>query len=153
MPDQRATLFVDASYCPETRVGAWACWWKVDSIRRSGSGVFRVPMPDSTTAEACALARALHAYASHEAMPRRVLAQTDCLGAINVFRPAPPRMTALAIEARRLVAGLPLVIEYRHVRGHQGGASPRSWVNEWCDGVARQLMRRAREEARAGVTT
>lgn len=150
MPDLRATLFADASWCHLTGVGAWAAWWKVDGTAFSASGVFRGRMPDSTTAEACALANGLHAYAARPGLPRRVLAQTDCLGAINVFRPVPPRMTPLAAEARALVASLPVLVEYRHVRGHQRGASPRSWCNEWCDGTARLLMRRAREEAQMG---
>jgi ribonuclease HI len=38
----------------------------------------------------------------------------------------------------------------RHVRGHQQGTTTRSWVNEKCDEIAKDAMRRARRKAHDG---
>ncbi|MBS7790284.1 hypothetical protein KTR66_09770 [Roseococcus sp. SDR] len=148
------TLFADASWCPETRLGAWAAWWKIDGPAFTHSGVFRAAVPDSTTAEACALANGLHLLAGRHDLPRgtRIIAQTDCLGAIRILNGEPlRRMPSQAVAARSLVEGITrlqqLRVQWRHVPGHQGGRTRRSWVNEWCDTTARALLRQARTGA------
>jgi ribonuclease HI len=169
-PRATAMIFADASFCHKTKAAGWGAWVKRDDrVSEAFGGSFRDTMPNSTDAELCALANALH-----RALARRmiepgdvVMLQSDSLGAlvrirstipatfdnpargglaVGVSRKATGRDVAQAAADRikALADGANLTLVTRHVRGHQEGGG-RHWVNETCDQIAKAGMRKARD--------
>lgn len=148
------TLFTDASYCERTGIAAYAAWAKADGRTLRRAGVLKQPAPDSAMAETMALVNGIHlALAGMRPPPNsRIIAQTDCMTAIGALnggiRKARTikRYAAVVAAYRRRVEAAQVVVEFRHVGGHKGTATPRNAVNTWCDEECRRLLR----EARAG---
>lgn len=146
------TLFTDASYCSRSRVAAYAAWAKADGRTVRHSGVLKQPVPNSSLAETMALVNGIHlAFAAmRPPAASKIIAQTDCLTAIQALsgllrRAQVIRQYAAVVAAYRdKVAGSGVVVEFRHVHGHEGTVTPRNAVNTWCDGECRRLMRAAR---------
>jgi ribonuclease HI len=151
------TLFTDASYCNRSRVAAYAAWAKADGRTVRHSGVLRQPVPNSSMAETMALVNGIHLAIAAMRPPAasKIIAQTDCLGAIQALsgllrRAQVIRQYEAVIAAYRdKVAAAGVVVEFRHVRGHKGTVTPRNAVNTWCDEECRRLMRAARSEVLA----
>jgi serine/threonine-protein kinase RIO1 len=80
----------------------------------------------------------------------KIIAQTDCLGAIHalsgtVKRARAVRQFAPIVTAyQRKIEAAGVVVELRHVSGHRGTVTPRNAVNTWCDAECHRLMRAAR---------
>jgi ribonuclease HI len=129
----RATVITDASFCPRTGAGGWAAWIRFDDKRLvKRSGAFRDLAKHSTDAEfKAAVNGVLHAAAGGATT---VLLQSDNQQVVQQF--------AQMVNA----AGVPIpcVVKTRHVKGHDGGHTTRSWVNEWCDREAKVHMRAMR---------
>jgi ribonuclease HI len=166
-------IFADASFCPRTKAAGWGAWVKRDGgVSEAFGGSFRDPMPDSTTAELCALANAMHrAIGWRLILPGDVvMLQSDSLGALERIRRAIPASfdnpakgglpvgqsrkardasigLAAADRIKALAEGANLTLVTRHVRGHQKGGG-RQWVNGACDQIAKAGMRKARDEIR-----
>ncbi len=148
------TLFTDASYCSRSRVAAYAAWAKADGRTVRHSGVLRQPVPNSAMAETMALVNGIHVAIAAMRPPAasRIIAQTDCLGAIQALSGLLRRAQvirqyeAVVAAYRDKVAASGVVVEFRHVRGHKGTVTPRNAVNTWCDEECRRLMRAARTE-------
>ena len=139
------TLFTDCSFSYRLSRGTWAAWFKVDGKTYRYSGTLREQIAQSAEGELRALANGLHYIKKTLAAPSgtKIIAQMDSVEAINAIRSkAHPRPQAketvdyilaiLTAEHWRLVL--------RHVKGHQGNATPRSAVNSWCDRECRRLM-------------
>jgi ribonuclease HI len=141
-------------------------------ISEAFGGSFRNPMPESTTAEVCALANAMHrALGWRLILPGDVvMLQSDSLAALERIRRTLPasfdnpakgglpvgqsrkaRGAAVAQAAadriKALAEGANLTLVTRHVRGHQKGGG-RQWVNGACDQIAKAGMRKARDAMR-----
>jgi hypothetical protein len=146
------TLFTDASYCSRTRVAAYAVWAKTDGRTVRHSGVLKEPVPHSGLAETMALVNGIYVTIAALRPPAasRIIAQTDCLGAIHALtgtarRARTVRQYAAVVTAyRQKIAAAGVVVEFRHVRGHRGTVTPRNAVNTWCDAECHRLMRAAR---------
>jgi ribonuclease HI len=146
------TLFTDASYCSRSRVAAYAAWAKADGRTVRHSGVLKQPVQTSSLAETMALVNGIHLAIAALRPPAasKIIAQTDCLGAIQALsgmlrRAEVIRQYAAVVAAYRdKVAVAGVVVEFRHVGGHKGTVTPRNAVNTWCDGECRRLMRAAR---------
>jgi len=141
------TLFTDASYCSRSRVAAYAAWAKADGRTVRHSSVLKQPVQTSSLAETMALVNGIHLGPPAAS---KIIAQTDCLGAIQALsgmlrRAEVIRQYAAVVAAYRdKVAAADVVVEFRHVGGHKGTVTPRNAVNTWCDGECRRLMRAAR---------
>jgi ribonuclease HI len=146
------TLFTDASYCSRSRVAAYAAWAKADGRTVRHSGVLKQPVPSSSLAETMALVNGIHLAITAMRPPAasKIIAQTDCLAAIQALsgmlrRAQAIQQYAAAVAAYRdRVAESGVVVEFRHVQGHKGTVTPRNAVNIWCDEECRRLMRAAR---------
>jgi hypothetical protein len=85
----------------------------------------------------------------------KIIAQTDCLGAIHALtgtirRARTARQFAAVVTAyQQKIAAAGIDVEFRHVSGHRGTVTPRNAVNTWCDAECHRLMR----EARAALLT
>jgi ribonuclease HI len=146
------TLFTDASHCPKTHVAAYAAWAKADGRTVRRAGVLKERVRDSSLAEAQALVNGLcFVLASLKPAPTsKIIAQTDCLTAIEALtgqlrnRKTVARFAPVneVYQSRIIAAGI--TVEFRHVAAHKGVATPRNAVNTWCDNTCRELMRAAR---------
>ncbi|MCK9513557.1 MAG: reverse transcriptase-like protein [Pigmentiphaga sp.] len=150
-PPNKATVITDASFCPDTKIGTWAGWIKMDvppypgPIR--GSGRLR-HSEDSTTAEVMAAANGCYLAAANGAS--HILLQSDCMAVIHLVEGRGKAERLLAIwedlMGRGVMAGV--FITARHVKGHGRIHNARTWVNDWCDRTAYEIMRKARAEHR-----
>jgi ribonuclease HI len=146
------TLFTDASYCHRTRVAAYAVWAKTDGRTVRHSGVLKELVPHSALAETMALVNGIYLTIAAMRPPAasKIIAQTDCLGAIHalsgtVRRARAVRQFAAVVTAyQQKIAAAGIMVEFRHVSGHRGTVTPRNAVNTWCDAECRRLMRQAR---------
>ena len=154
------TLFTDASHCTKTRVAAYAVWAKADGRTVRRAGVFKERVRDSSLAEAQALVNGLcFVLAALKPGPEsKIIAQTDCLTAIEALtgqlrnRKTVARFAPVTAAWHAKVVSSGITVEFRHVSAHMGVVTPRNAVNTWCDSECRRLMRRARDAAASGLT-
>lgn len=144
-----AALFVDASWCRDTRAGGWAAWIASHGATHTTGASFRTEHASSVEAETEALVNGLWIVALR--WPGAdVVAWSDCLPALRVFGGTrPPRgLSASSIAMRERAIGVAigarLSVELRHVRAHRGSADPYSAANSWCDAEAKRHMRHHR---------
>ena len=161
------TIFADASIYNDKRVAGWGGWARGDDrqpILLGGSAPWH---KNSGVVEAHALSGMIHALRANGYFSDgdvSVLLQSDSLQALGVLNLALPNSWASArgtgshigraanvapafIEPVRAIqaALAPCAVVYlRHVKGHKGGGTARSWANEQCD-------KRAKAEARAQI--
>lgn len=172
----KLTLFVDASFCPNTKAAGWGSWSKRDGWDRGrfDGGQLVCPLNNSTAAELCGIACAvwaLHA-GGHLLGVSVMMIQCDNIIALGLMQsvlpqgkasgsgnardtqslPA-PRLAKLgkseheALEVIRMaLADVPVYL--RHVKGHSNDDTGRSWVNTQCDAEARRHMEKRRRNLR-----
>lgn len=171
------TLFVDASFHPETRAAGWGSWairddWNKGRIM-GGPVLYRDGKPEtSNAAELAGIALALwkHDRLGDLQGVTRFLLQCDNIVALALIKQTIPgtrvvhtnkahigktsfkdHKTEQVIETiREIIDGRSLSV--KHVKGHKANASGRFWVNTACDAEARKHMTEMRKkiEARAG---
>lgn len=164
------TIFADASVDPQSKVGGWACWIKVDGAEAIVRGApLKQKVKNTTEAELAALANAMAVAKTAGLLSGVVMLQSDCLEGLGLIRQripaavdspakggkrvpfrrvAPHRNHKAALTAiDRMVQSLGLRLVLRHVYGHKAGDG-RQWVNRRCDEVAKQHMRQLRDGER-----
>lgn len=133
-----ATVNTDASFCPRTNAGGWAAWISIDGGQKiKWHGKFHKRPKTSSEAELWAIFNGIHLAAA--AGVTDVLVQSDCKAALLHLE----RDTAQTRFMRSKLAR-PVTIRTKHVRAHTDTASPRTWVNDWCDRMAKNHMREQR---------
>ncbi|MDD2878768.1 MAG: hypothetical protein PHZ23_16240 [Acidiphilium sp.] len=153
------TLFTDASFCNTSKIAAYAIWAKTSGKTIRHSGLMKSKAPNSHMAETVALVNGIFVVCALMSPEpgSKIIAQSDCVAAINTLMGEHPlrRKASRAIFApvirsyREQVKRSGVIVEFRHVRGHQGAVTTRNAVNEWCDNECRRLLRAARAELRA----
>lgn len=136
----RATVNTDASFCPRTHAAGWAAWIAIDGGKKiKWSGKFHRRPRTSTEAELWAIKNGVWLAAS--AGVTHVLVQSDCKGALA-------KVNRDCAERRDLLRRLPHAVSIvtKHVKGHTDTASPRTWVNDWCDKAAKRHMNEQRQQ-------
>lgn len=157
------TIFADASILKTTAGwGGWARGDNRESILLSGPATHS---KSSVIVELEALAEFIDVLKSSGYMrdtDTAVLLQSDSLGALQQLnhqlgnswatkkptgakilrprRPPPPENMIFTTRIREALQHCD-VVYLRHVYGHQGGKTSRSWVNEQCDQLAKQAAR------------
>jgi ribonuclease HI len=166
------TVIADASFCQHTKAAGWGAWLKGDRADGVFMGAaFSAPIQNSERAELCAIVNAVHR--AHKAGLYRegdtLSIQSDCMWPLGLIaagivwarrgrevrargdvpvhfvsvRSATKRVDRIALDhLRELTKGCRIVV--RHVRGHTGNATGRSYVNARCDEIAKGHMRQAR---------
>lgn len=144
-----ATVITDASFCPDTKAAAWAGWVKVDGVREAikGSGRLR-ECSDSTLAETMAAANGIWMAASRGA--RHILIQSDCMAVIHLVegKSKSPRLLEVMRQLRTYDCMRGVTLSARHVKGHGVIKDTRTWVNDWCDKTAGEIMGKQRAQLR-----
>lgn len=179
LPNGLLTLFVDASFCSETKAAGWGAWAKradgAPGITFGGGFSHSVQPQQSHEAEIVAIANALSVldgwgWLEHTSS---MIVQSDCSYALKAIiqhvrraRPAKPKGGgAKLLVGRRPFAthGLParavkFIDELAERRGlliqvrHVRAHQPgnsRQWVNRQCDEEAKRHMRAEREKRKA----
>lgn len=144
------TINTDASFHPRYKVAAYAFWIVSDKGRIKQSGPLR-KATSPTDAELQCIANALHVLLKSDikGMTRLVINSDALYGFERVGRKKPGTGGAVAKLLRQLrekyipaTRWTERFWEFRHVKAHSGVGDKRSWVNEWCDQMAKQEMRR-----------
>lgn len=150
------TVYSDASYDSERRLGTWAFRARSDKGRWSGSGVCPRPMTGAAEAEAYAIAMGI--WTSFKRCPALVgfFVNTDALSVAAVFwrlvgiesrrGPGTGEPEVLEIVRRVTAAVRPRWIRVKHVKGHSGTGNVRSYLNDAVDRVALAALRKARSD-------
>lgn len=148
------TIFSDASYCSNTRVGGWGCYIAVNGQRVNRGGAFANRVRNNVIAEHMALVNAIWTGRSLGLVNPgdKIILQTDSMETIRFFAWDRERVVESACEQSlavwdkftTMVFGLNLETEFRWVRGHDNGKTTRSYANEVCDRLAKSHMRRVR---------
>lgn len=167
-PGPDVTLITDASYrLKEQDVAGWGCWAKGDNRQSiQGGGAIAEFPPSTMAAEICAIANGLALLVSSGYFvktDKRILLQSDSVMALQALRMVrgsiavnnhkdsarigvrkKPLDDISAAEINKILTICDernLLIQIRHVRGHQQNTNGRSWVNNLCDRLAKDGAR------------
>lgn len=142
---RNVSLFTDASHNP--RLGTiGGGWWAVFEGQRVNGQVRRRDVPDSSEAEvrvACGAIKLLLASPKFQAWreasdtPVRLILVVDALAIQTAFAHPLRRLGRLTVETSELLAREGITLKINHVPGHQKSTTPRNWVNNWCDKMAK----------------
>lgn len=145
------TILTDASWDPERNVAGYGYWIASDRGKRPGGAPLKGAIYSSNHAEMAAVVNALYIGLQTELVVPcdKVLFQLDNQHAIGVFTGSIVTRIGKELEILehfgKLVNDADLIFEFRHVKGHTGGADARSKANQHCDARARTAMRQARQ--------
>jgi len=153
MTENTVTVNTDASFCPHTKAAGYAFWISCNGGRYKKHGVLK-GVKNPGEAEMHAIANALHYLYSSPYTKDQVFSKiwinSDCLDALSRIQDE-----SEGTEAERFIQiRLALLLEdkgellCRHVRAHRHTRTPRNYVNDWCDTMAKKSMRIRRKELR-----
>lgn len=148
------TVITDASHCPATNAGGWACW--ITASQRQGKhtygepvrfkryGAFKDLVESAHEAEIKAILNGC-TLAVNNFAPECIHVVSDCISAMDYLQKKPQWKAKLAA-----IVG-PAQVTFKHVKAHTKVQDPRSFVNRWCDEKAKEAMkeRRAAEKREA----
>lgn len=142
------TVFTDASFCHETKAGGGAFWARGDVARAQASFPIEGAV-HSSDAEVIAACEAILRLAADPVIGKelekgpetRLVLVTDCQTvqrALNQGRLATTSKDTKKVfaEVEALVKRWKFLLKVNHVKAHKGTATPRQWVNQWCDDQA-----------------
>lgn len=143
--DSWITIYTDASFNPNTGVSSWAAWIRSVHGLKKASGVCPSKIKDCFMAEFFSIFAGLN-VASKLWQPEGAVVVNDNDQAIRCMWPwtkvpnkvqwIKSRIDKLGIDTRT-----------KFVKGHNGGTTVPSWVNEWCDKEAKRI--RVQEERKS----
>ena len=149
------TICTDASYDPELKIGAWACYIRSDDKIIKLGKVIKQDVSNSTEAERVGVANALWlAGQALDISKHRLILYCDNLAALNPVRPSTKtgakRQAAkqqLEFYQQNIEPYLQKALTYdaRHVKGHlertaRHRMKTRHHLNDWCDKEAKKLL-------------
>jgi ribonuclease HI len=139
------TMFTDASFNRERRIGVWAMWAKLDGKTIRYSGQVRGQVPQIGTAELAAIANGLFCISKKFDLVGtvKIIAQTDSQESIDAIKNAKhprPADQKLVDHIKEFLRTNGWLLDLRHIKGHKGNATPRHAVNNWCDKECRRRM-------------
>lgn len=158
------TIYTDASVCPKSKTGGWACWVKFGKFETlQASGFFKEACDDSTDAELRAIANALTVVVRRLRPTDAILvvvtdslqAQMRIQGKIkqpNKGNHRKEKFAAFQSVVDHILALIPDGCELRvnKVKAHARHDGARSYVNNLVDKAARKEMRRKRNQLTYG---
>ena len=155
------TICTDASYDPELKIGAWACYIRSDTKLIKLGKVIKEDVSNSTEAERVGVANALWlAGQAHDISQHRLVLYCDNPAALHPVRPSTKTgakkqaaKQQLEFYQRNIEPYLQkaLTFDARHVKGHMERSArhrmkARHHLNDWCDKEARRLLCEEREK-------
>lgn len=157
------TIIADASFCNETSACGWGFAIISDRGRYTSGGSSKYVVGTSTEAEISALVDAILVAYERDLLQKgdHLILQTDCQGAIDAILGIASKKNRLSEYGKKLAERVRILLdsltlhkyELRHVPGHTNGSTPRTFVNNKVDSIARMNMRKARNEIRTSLKT
>lgn len=141
------TINTDASFCGETKIGAYAFYLRSNTFLLKKSGVFREKCATSTDAEFKCIINATKVCLQQDKSITRLIINTDCKTSIAALtglmtnKKSIKRYAPLVAMFEKLVKKYNVEVSLRWVKGHAGNIDARSYVNEWCDKEAKKQLR------------
>lgn len=140
------TLFTDASFSSQHKLGAWACWIKSDFHVGRLSGPFKLKVETSNEAEILAIANGIFLVVKTLKGIKKIHLVTDSDHALRVLGNRMKGSTKKEREVHKFIKTLlsdyRIKLSLKGIKGHSKGSSPREYVNRWCDVKARREMRK-----------
>lgn len=142
------TITTDASYHPNYKVGAFAFWIVSNEGKVLNSGALKSKIKNSTEAEMQCILNAIFAFKKQQWKGiTKIIINTDSLNSIAIFKRDAKVIKRwglkwgeyLANRYTEITKELP-PIEFRHVKAHKTTENARSWVNDWCDKKAKEML-------------
>jgi hypothetical protein len=147
-----ATVYTDISMSPETKVSAWAAWCNCSKGRKTKTGECQVRSTNTTLLEFYGIAEGIQvAYdAWKDEGLKGILVKCDNASAIKKVWP----WTEVSSKYQKIKDKIEEIrksgVEIRtgNVKGHQGGHTTPSWINEWCDTASRNKRKKIEKAIR-----
>ena len=156
------TIYTDASWCQETKIGAWGCWIKYGpGSTINVSSAFKKVAHNSLLAELWAIANSISVALKNapDQEYTHLIVVTDCQGAQQYIERAKLRSNHLpgmgkkrldkeCLESAKCILNLiPDGLELRanKVKAHSNKDGKRSYINNLVDRAAKAKMRAARK--------
>lgn len=145
----RVTINTDGSFCPVQKVGGFACWIKSDIGTITKTGPIKCAN-DSQDCEMKAVANAVFilekSYMNNGKISSIVI-NSDCQSMVSKIgirsKNEIGKYIAKAIRDIRnenSPKNKSSFHKFKHVKAHNGTPDARSWVNDWCDRMAKAEM-------------
>lgn len=138
----RVTIYTDASHIPGTNTGTFAFWIRWEHGRLIKNGKFKDEILDSYRAEVRCVLNAIYFAKKNIANIDTLFMVTDCTPVINLLKHRNNKPATLIKMSGEIVAyeGLTkgITVHWKHVKGHKGGRTMQSYINEQCDKLARE---------------
>lgn len=136
------TVYTDASYCPKTKAGGWACWIRYEQNRLEFNGPLKELAHDSTDAELRAIANALVMalkYAGEGV--RYFVIVTDSQLSIDAMTGKLGRTskTKKYYDIAQIITGMipdGCKVKFNKVKAHSNHDGARSYINKIVDKAA-----------------
>jgi len=148
------TLYCDASFCPDKKVGGWAIWLRSEHGRIVEDGPTPEYCQNSYEAELAAIYAGIYRTSRRWPMTAAILVRSDCQTALDLMENRYEARSGggrrLATKIQELKARHDLRLIPRWVKGHQRGSKTDAWLNNKVDELARKVMEA--ERLKAGTT-
>ncbi len=149
------SLFTDASFCPDTKVGGWGAWSRCELGKCEAGGAMKRELHSSNEAEARAVYAGLLMLKKERVywLDRctRILIQLDNAGVIDAIHQKNKENKTLQPRRLKFVEAIlkfeqdhSLIIMGKHIKGHSASKSKGSWVNNQTDKLAKLGLVEAR---------
>lgn len=142
------TINTDASFHSSFKVGAYAFWIVSNLGKVLHCGALRDKVNSPTEAETKCIINALVTLKKQNWQGiSKIIINTDSLNSIYILEKHSEEIIkyrlkfggVLRNEYNKIKIHLP-PIEFRHVKAHKSTKTARSWVNDWCDKKAKEML-------------
>lgn len=139
----RVTLYCDASWSDEHRVGAWAVWLRSGVGRIVRAGHCPAYCDSSTSAELAAIFAGMHIATTKWFDVTRILVRSDCKSALDAMLTpaAPASMQRLQNRIVTLIGMRGISVDPRWCPGHAGQGDTAGFVNNQVHRLAYDTMK------------
>lgn len=146
------TINTDASYHSIHRVGAFAFWIVCNRGRVLNCGALKNEIKGAKTgateAEVQSIINAIYTLKKQQwDNITKVIINTDSTNAIAILTKNIPEIQKWKLQwggplrdvYNKIKVNLP-EIEFRHIKAHKTTDTAKSWVNDWCDKKAKEML-------------
>ena len=148
------TINTDAGFYPLDKVGSYAYWIRGDGFLKKGSGMFKEECRSSTECEKKAIINALTILLKSGYKAEKIIINRD-----NINAKAGKNGDEYATMMSRIIKkikknSIPVFhknyagkyFEFRHVKAHLHTKTARHWVNDWCDKMCTEELKKWRRD-------
>lgn len=143
------TINTDASFHYDYKVGAYAFWIVSNLGKVLHCGALKEKALNPTDAETKCIINAISTLRKQNWTGiEKVIINTDSLNSIYILENRKPEIKKyrlnygdnLRADYNKIKSSFLPPIEFRHVKAHKTIETARSWVNDWCDKKAKEML-------------